>query len=105
MSQKNRRALAVASVIAALFLALPAPSQAAGLWSWEPVDLVSRVWFWLENLGWLPHKGETTPAQPAGRWEKDGCGINPDGTPRCSATPPAITNSEEGTGLNPDGTR
>jgi hypothetical protein len=103
MSQKNRRTLAVASVIAALFLALPAPSQAAGLWSWEPVDLAARMWSWLEDLGVLP-QGAASAHQPSVRWEKEGSMVDPNGQPR-STTPPASTNSDEGSGVNPDGSR
>src|SRR4029453_12133949 len=106
MSQKNRRTLAVASVIAALFLALPAPSQAAGLWSWEPVDLAARLWSWLEDLGVLP-QGAPSAHQPSIRWEKEGSMVDPDGqkTGGSSATPPASTSSDEGSGVNPDGGR
>jgi hypothetical protein len=100
MSRKNRRTLAVASVIAALFLALPTPSQATGLWSWEPIDLAARMWSWLENL--LPQGAAASAHQPSDRWEKEGSMGDPDGRPS-STTPPASASSDQGSLVDPDG--
>src|SRR5689334_1144780 len=47
---QSRRAVATLSLAAALFLVLPAPSQAAGLWT-APSEVISRVWSWMEGLG------------------------------------------------------
>ncbi len=94
MSQKLRRTLAVAVVLSALSLALPPPSQAASLWSWQPVDLATRLWSWLQDLGLVPQA-----EKPSGGYEKEGSMIEPDGR----TTPARATNSDEGSMIEPDG--
>ncbi|HKI05160.1 MAG TPA: hypothetical protein VKK31_24485 [Thermoanaerobaculia bacterium] len=94
MSRRIRRTLATAGLMAALFLALPAPSTAAG--PWEPAAsarLTVRVWSWLESLG-------LTPRQP----EKQGSMIDPNGG-NWITVPSAPTGSEQGSGIDPNGGR
>lgn len=103
---RSRRAVAAFTLAAALFLVLPAPSQAAGLWV-SPSVTVSRVWSWLESLGIFK------PAAPARRmaapWAKEGSMIDPNGgrtvPGTTSTTPPASALSEEGSAIDPDGGR
>jgi len=98
MSHRIRRTLTVLGLLAALFLALPSPSNAAGLW--DPAAtavLTSRVWSWLEGLGLTPHK-PATARRPAARLEKAGTAIDPNGT-----TPPPSTTSDQGSGIDPNG--
>jgi hypothetical protein len=102
MSQKIRRALAVAAVAATLSLLWPAPSHAAALWEWQPADLAARVWSWLEDLGILPREATTSGA----RWEKEGSMLEPNGQPHSggtSSTPPVSTTSDEGSLIEPNG--
>jgi len=96
MSQKIRRALAVATVLSALALALPAPAHAAALRHWQPTNVASWFWSWLQDLGLVPQA-----EKPAGGMEKEGSGINPDGLKPPGAAPTAT--SDEGSGVNPDG--
>jgi len=106
MSRKIRRPLAAFSVMAALFLALPAPSHAAGFLEWRPSPgLVAWVWTWLEDLG-FGTLGSRPPGSPISWWEKEGSGINPDGSkvPGINPTqPPASTAGEEGSMIEPNG--
>jgi hypothetical protein len=96
MTLRTRRALAVVSLAAALWMALPAPSAARQPGGWGTVALWERAWAWVAQL----RAGRDGAAQ-----DKEGSGINPDGrtTP---APPPPTTNgtpSEEGTAVNQDG--
>lgn len=117
MSHKSRRTLAIASVIAASFLVLPAPSQAAGLWPFEPTDLAARVWTWIESFRG-GHGLAPQPHQSSFRLEKEGSGINPDGLSQVGAkqgslvdpdghpgaTPTSSsTNTDQGSMVDPDG--
>lgn len=95
MSQRNRHALVAATLTAVLFLALPSPSEATGLWAWNPTRLAVKAWSWLGELGFLPREATT----PAGSWEKEGSGLNPDGL----VTPAGNPNPEEPRGANPRG--
>ena len=106
MSQRNRRTLAKAGLLAALFLALPMPSQAAG--PWEPgivVGVATRAWSWLENLGLIPR--QPAPAQrPVSRWEKQGSMIDPNGGHWVTIpTAPSVDPSDQGSGIDPNGHR
>ena len=98
---QSRRAVAALSLAAALFLVLPAPSQAAGLWE-TPSVAVSRVWFWMESLGIV----KPVARRPTALREKQGSMIDPDGrtvpgtTP---AVPPASATSDQGSAIDPDG--
>lgn len=102
---RSRRAVAALSLAAALFLALPAPSQAAGIWE-TPSVVVSRVWSWMESLGFV--KPAAAPRRTAAPGRKEGSAIDPNGrtvpgtTP---AAPPASALSEEGSAIDPDGGR
>jgi len=101
MSRKTRRALALASVIAALFLTFPAPSQAAGFWSLPPADLAVRMWSWIESLGLF--QGPAPQPRPT-RWEKEGSMVDPNGQPGIHLTAPSATsNTDEGSMVDPDG--
>ena len=53
MVLRKRRWLATAGLMAALSLAVPAPSTAAGLWrsAAELPGLFATAWSWLESLG------------------------------------------------------
>ena len=99
---RSRRAAAALSLAAALFLVLPAPSQAAGLWE-IPSAVVSRVWSWMESLGIV--KPAVPARRPVARWEKQGSMIDPDGqtVPGTAPTaPPASATSEEGSTIDPN---
>ncbi len=100
---RSRRAVAALSLAAAWFLVLPAPSQAAGLWE-TPSVVASRVWSWMESLGFVK------PAAPTRRStahkEKQGSAIDPDGqtVPGTTVTaPPASAASDQGSAIDPDG--
>lgn len=97
---RSRRAVAALGLAAALFLVLPAPSQAAGFW--ETPSVVSRFWSWMESLGIVK------PAGPVAQSAKQGSAIDPDGRTVPGSTPtapPASALSEEGSGIDPDGGR
>jgi hypothetical protein len=97
MSQPIRRVLAAIALMAALLLAVPAPSHAAGFR--EPATLAMRVWAWLESL----LLGTPEPAVDT-RWEKEGSAIDPNGRTTPAPPPPASsTTSEEGSMIDPDG--
>ena len=49
MPQRNRRTLSALILTVALVPALPSPSQAAGLWDWDPARLAAQAWSWLEE--------------------------------------------------------
>lgn len=76
MSQRNQRWLAASALAAALLLAVPAPSPAAGFG--KPTagasGLLARAWAWWEGVRILP--------RPVVVWEKEGSAIDPNGTPR-----------------------
>ncbi len=100
---RSRRAVAALSLAAALFLVLPAPSQAVGLW--ETSVAVSRVWSWMEGLGIVKPARLRRTAAP---WAKEGSAIDPDGRTvpvTTSVAPPASAMSDQGGGLDPLGGR
>jgi hypothetical protein len=102
---RSRRAVAVLGLAAALFLVLPAPSQAAGLWE-TPSVVVSRVWAWMESL--MLVKPTAPLRRMAAPWAKEGSAIDPNGrtVPGTTSTaPPASALSEEGSAIDPDGGR
>ena len=81
MVLRKRRWLATAGLMAALLLAVPAPSLAAGFWrpAAELPGLVARAWSWLESLGVVRRVPE--PARrPVAVWEKEGPMIDPNGS-------------------------
>src|SRR5688500_6750134 len=95
---RSRRAVAALSLAAALFLILPAPSQAAG--HWVNPSVVSRVWSWMESLGFV----KPAAARRAAPWAKEGSMIDPDGqtVPGTTPTaPPASALSEQGSAIDP----
>src|SRR6185295_14301731 len=108
MSQRNRIIFA-AVALAALCLAAPAPSHAAGLRQDRvPVaGVVERLWSWLTSL--LLNAGVREPTTP---WEKEGGMINPNGLPS-TTTAPAVPGQgiseqttpgeKEGSAINPNG--
>ncbi|HEX6901533.1 MAG TPA: hypothetical protein VF789_17530 [Thermoanaerobaculia bacterium] len=101
MFSKKRRWLAAAGLMAALSLAAPTPTLAAGLWA-SPADvsgLVSRAWPWLERLG-LVHRASKKPVTAV--WEHEGVMIDPDGAPAPTNPVPASTMTAE-TKPNPAG--
>jgi hypothetical protein len=108
MSQQTRRVLVALGLMAALFLATPAPSQAAGLRNALPVNnLAAHFWAWMEDL--LPGATAPSPAshKPAAGLEKEGSGINPDGRtqPSISPPPPPSATSDQGSAIDPDGAK
>lgn len=80
MFLRKRRWLATAGLMAALQLAIPAPSLAAGFWkpAVELPGLAATAWSWLESLGVVRRM-----PQPARRlsvvWEREGVMIDPNG--------------------------
>lgn len=105
MSQRIRCTLATIGLMAALFLALPTPSQALG--PWEPAasaGLSFRVWSWLESFGLTPRQPAAAPRRPASLREKQGPMIDPNGgwitTP---PPPPPVDKREQGSGIDPNG--
>lgn len=97
MSQKIRRTLAVAAVLAVLSLTLPAPTQAAVLWDWQPEYVAAQVWSWLQDLGLVTR----TPSMPSAPYDKEGSMLEPNGKPG-SSSPPAPS-GDEGSMLEPNG--
>jgi hypothetical protein len=101
MSQRIRRSLAV-GLLAALSLALPAPSQAAGLWDpAAPTVWMARAWSWLESL--VPGKPAAAPRRSAVQWEKSGL-VAP-GTPSTFTEPPPDGGPFQGSGIDPNGSK
>jgi hypothetical protein len=99
MFSRNRRWLAAAGLMAALFLAAPAPTLAAGLWV-SPTDLsglVDRAWPWLERLG-LVHRAPKKPVVAV--WEREGVMIDPNGA--TAPTDPALPSSAVSANPRPD---
>lgn len=104
MSHRNRIVLATAALVAALFLAAPAPSHAA-VHPWQLPLAVSweRAWSWLAQL--LP--GGVLQKPTMGQ-RKEGPVINPDGgktSGTTTGTTPTGTQSNAGGALNPDGVK
>lgn len=89
----NKR-LAVAALMLALIVMLaPAPSQAAP-WGWAAADgpsasaagLFVKIDRWLSRLlsgAERPAPQKPSPQKPAPAQQKNGCGIDPNGAPRC----------------------
>src|SRR3954449_10741491 len=102
MSQRNRIVLATATLLAALFLAVPCPSHAAVQpWKLPLAGAWERAWSWLAQI--LPGGA---PQKPGGRQEKEGSAINPNGGTTSSGTTATTgTQSNEGSAINPDGTK
>jgi hypothetical protein len=91
MSLPVRRALTVFALAAALFLALPAPSRAAGLSGWSPAGgLAARVGSWLQALGLLRVPAPAS-SRPSVRWEKEGGALDPNGRPSPPPPPDSAT--------------
>lgn len=108
MSQQIRRVLVALGLMAALFLAAPAPSRAAGLRSALPVnDLAVRFWSWMEGL--LPRATVQSPAsyKPAAGLQKQGSAIDPDGRtqPITLPPPPSSAASDQGSMIDPNGAK
>jgi hypothetical protein len=102
MSQRIRRSLAVSLLVAALPLALPAPSQAAGLWApAAPTVWMSRAWSWLESLGLVSGKPAPAPRRSAAQREKSGL-VAP-GDPSTAVEPPTEGGPYQGSGIDPNG--
>ena len=83
MSQHARRVLAALGLMAALLLAAPPPSRAAGLRELPSVTgFVARSWAWLEKQVSAAKAAGTlaspTPPPPAGTSE-EGSAIDPNG--------------------------
>lgn len=105
MSQRIRRSLAV-GLLAAFSLALPAPSQAAGLWDpAAPSVWMARAWSWLEGLGVVP-RVMAAPRRPAAQREKSGL-VAPGGpsTTTQPPPPPGTGGPYQGSGIDPNGAR
>ncbi len=94
MSQRNRIVFATVALVAALCLAAPSPSNAAGLRAWNlpVVDAWERAWNRLAGL--LPVSASAKPA----RLDKEGGAINPNGgtSGYTAPVPPAVPSSTPG---------
>ncbi|HEX4966732.1 MAG TPA: hypothetical protein VF173_38330 [Thermoanaerobaculia bacterium] len=106
MSQQIRRVLIASGLTATLFLALPAPSRAAGIRDTGLVPgLTARAWAWLESL----LAGVPAPPAPAPRpgriWEKQGSAIDPNGRARAviHRVPADEAAAEQGSAIDPNG--
>lgn len=92
MSQHARRVLAALGLMAALLLAAPPPSRAAGLRELPSVaGFATRAWTWLENL------------LPAARGGKQGVATKTTGAVTSPTAPPPTGTSEEGSAVDPNG--
>ncbi len=99
MSYRNRIVIATAVLTAALFLAAPSPSHAAGHpWGLPVPGAWERAWTWM--TGFLPGSAprpETPPRKVA---------VAPTGGSGTPLTPPPSgTQSDEGGALNPNGVK
>jgi hypothetical protein len=98
MFSRKRRWLAAVGLMAALSLASPPPTVAAGLWM-SPADvsgLVDRAWPWLERLG-LVRRAPRKPVMAV--WEHEGAMIDPNGLP--APPPPPTSSSAVSSGVTP----
>jgi hypothetical protein len=94
MSQQVRRVLAALGLTAALLLAAPAPSRAAGLRGLPAVPEISaRVWAWLEGL--LP--AAPAPSRRPARGEKQ------TSSPVYPTAPATSPTSDQGSAIDPNG--
>lgn len=101
MSQRIRRSLAV-GLLVAFTLALPASSQAAGLWDpAAPTVWMARAWSWLEGLGLVSGKPAPAPRRSAAQREKSGMVAPGDPSTATSPVPPA----PQGSGIDPNGAK
>lgn len=94
MSQRNRIVFAAVALAAALLLAAPSPSRAAGLWEdrLPGMEALEQLWSWVSSL--LPDGGfsRATP------WEKEGSVVDPMGQQPHTATTPPTTPAQEDPG-------
>jgi hypothetical protein len=98
MSHRNRIVLATATLLAALFLAVPSPSHAAVQpWQLPLPGAFERAWSWLASL--LPG-GE--PQKP-GVQAKEGGAINPNGGTTSGTTTSNGIQSDGGSAINTNG--
>ena len=106
MSQRIRRSLAV-GLLAALSLALPAPSQAVGLWNpAAPTVWVSRTWSWLESLGLVPAKPSAEPRRSAAQQKSGPVAPGAPGTTSTLSEPsPGTGGPYQGSGIDPNGSK
>ena len=96
MSQYTRRVLAALGLTAALLLAAPPPSRAAGFRELPSVTgFAARAWAWLENL---------LPDRLAARGEKQVSATATADTLTSPASPaPTTGSSDEGSAIDPNG--
>lgn len=97
MTQRNRTLIVAVALGAALAVALPAPSEAAGLrgGGFPVVKAWERAWDWLARLA--------APGEED-RWEKEGGAIDPNGSPTPGSAAPDPGTTDQRSGLDPDGT-
>lgn len=97
MSQQTRRTLAAVGLAAALLLAVPAPSRAAGFQgpSFAAAGLLERVWSWLWSLAPSRSGQISTPMTRTGT--STGVTLPP------VAPPPPTGTDESGSHIDPDG--
>jgi len=89
MSQRNRIVRVATALLVALALAAPAPSFAARLpeGGLSPAAAWQMAWSWLTRLV-VPDQGNA-PRRMTSRWEKEGGGIDPNGTNPLAPPAPA----------------
>jgi hypothetical protein len=92
MSQYVRRVIAALGLMAALLLAAPPPSRAAGLRELPIVPGFARAWAWLEGL-W--------PGTPLEEKQESTASLTSPATP----VPPPTGTSDEGSAIDPNGRR
>jgi hypothetical protein len=99
MSQPFRSTLATLGLMAALVLAVPAPSRAAGLRQLPTVQgIAAGAWAWLESL--LPMTPQAMSHRRIEMRASATASLTPTPPPETSAAP-----SEQGSMIDPNGSR
>jgi hypothetical protein len=97
MSQPVRRVVAALGLMAALLLAAPPPSRAAGF---PPLPGFARAWAWLEGL-WpgTPPAASASHRPERAKTQEATAGLTSTATP----VPPPSGTTDEGSAIDPNG--
>jgi hypothetical protein len=93
----NKKAFPAAMAVTLLLILMPAPSRAATR-SWAPLSrpaasLFEKLERWWSQLLNGPERPSSSPA-----WEKQGCGMDPNGNPLCPGTTQGTDPAPSGSG-------